>query len=277
MTLLNSIWERTKQDIYATTNMKVGGYQPPKDTKFSSVAIPNIGSSAITSSVLKDKNILQKAGETFKSLPFVKKVGVVASAPVVTGVTVGIVSNPVKTVKGVSKFSSSSYEFGKDFTNLVYNPSIENAKSFGKEHPYGTTALGVGTLGVIGYKSSSYLNTAYNSYLSRQMLGYSKADVPSAKDVYNNIKNNPSIPDSPIIPDFKDKDKEYIPKSTPPQYNNVPPSSQPSYSNGGTGLSSVGNRETSNRSVKRYKKKPQSLYTRPINIRNHIVIANKNG
>jgi len=184
-----------------------------------------------------------------------------ASLPTQAGIVIGgtIIAKSSRAKQQLSQAPSSFNQFTTNVANAYDNPSLENISQIGKDNPI-ISGLAVGGAVIGAGKGAGALASLLNtSAINKQTQTIKDTALGSA---------------IPIIGEMK-QPKEKIPKeSILTSSENLPVSAGYPAPNTGVGYT---NTEKSITKTKTKKRKTQNLNTRPINIRNNIMIANKNG
>jgi len=206
--------------------------------------IPGLAAKAVVAAKGVAASVGSSIGNYVKSNPIKS----IAGGAVVTG---AVVANPKIATSAPSKTIEGLYNTGYNIGQFTKNPTTD---SFGKiyaDNPIiagGLTAAGLYTVGKgAGAIGASLLNTG------------------AIKEQTDALKS--STPTNMLMPAG----------TTTPQSTSTSVPALAAYPSPETGLTSY--QIKSDNAVKKYKprKKTQNLNTRPINIRNNIMIANKNG
>jgi len=216
----------------------------------SAVAVTGISTAskvpAVTSAVSKGVTTTAKAiggsVSTFvKANPIKSSVGALIGAGVVAG-------NPRGTTKAIAQTPNALFNVGKNVGEFTAEPTWQKAQAIYKENPIIAGGLTAGGLYVAGKGISSGITSLINTSAIREQTETIKTQTPQI-----------------MVPSIG---------TTTPQSisDNVP--AMASYPAESTGVGYL-----TEKPQKKYvaRKKTQNLNTRPIHIRNNIMIANKNG
>jgi len=207
----------------------------------------------------------KKALELVKKVPSaVKTAGNVAIAGGVGLLGYGVLSETKKPIQLVSKAPEAVVSGGKTIGKALESGSFSEAyghlSGYAKEHPVATGLAGLGAVIIGGKLVKGLLGTAY---------------VGSKLDNINKKIDEGGF--TPVIPDIlptSDNKREGEKQDKITQ--TTPALASPSYIEPATTQTGWIQEETSKKAVST-RKKTKHLYKSPVNIRNNIIIANKNG
>jgi len=225
-----------------------------KSTEQALIAVP-IGKvtevpGLVSKGIVAGKGLISAGVAKFSSLSLGGKTAVVVGG--------GVVAKSSTAQQSIANLPKTYDTFTTNVANTIDNPTIANFSQIAKDNPV-VSGLAVGGLVIGAGKGAGALASLLNT-----------SAIKSQTEVLKNAGSGLVA----SIPDVITSKTNTLPEVSPNNTYSVPAEQSYNANNTGVGYTNTDKLPSTRKYSKR---KSQNLNTRPINIRNNIMIANKNG